>query len=130
LTIKGGTNVSKSPVYDAYTRVFLPAIDLMGIKTDIKLNKHGLFPDVVGDITLEIQSLVGKAPLKPIDFTERGSLKKIDVYATYTEGSMEAIYQEEFKESFLELVKSLLPSTELNFIDSSNPIGIPKSSKA
>ncbi len=35
LTIKGGTNVSNSPVYDAYVRTFLPAIDLMGVKTDI-----------------------------------------------------------------------------------------------
>ena len=34
LTIKGGTNVSNSPVYDAYLNVFLPAIQHMGIKTE------------------------------------------------------------------------------------------------
>ena len=43
---------------------------------------------------------------------------------------MEAIYQEEFKESFLELFKSALPSTELNFVDELNPISTPKSSKS
>lgn len=98
-------------------RTFLPAIDLMGVKTNIKINKHGLFPDVVGDISLEIQSLVGKAPLKSIDMTVRGALKKVDLYVTFTPGSMEAIYQDEFKESFLELFKSTLPSIELNFVD-------------
>jgi len=49
--------------------------------------------------------------------TVRGDLKKVELYVTYTSGSMEAIYQEEFKESFLELFKSALPSIELNFVD-------------
>ena len=109
--------MSNSPVYDAYVRAFLPAIDLMGVKTEIKVNKHGLFPDVVGDIQLDIQSLVGKAPLKSIDLTVKGALKKVTLYSTYTSGFMEAIYQDEFKESFLELCKSTLPSVELIFVD-------------
>jgi hypothetical protein len=74
--------------------------------------------------------LVGKAPLKPIDLTVKGALKKVELYVTYTSGSMEAIYKDEFKESFLELFKTTLPSIELNFIDDSNPISTPKSSKS
>ncbi len=76
-----------------------------------------MFPDVVGNVSLQIQSLVGKAPLKPIDMTIRGALKKVDLYATYTAGSIEGIYKDEFKESFLELINSTLPSVELNFND-------------
>jgi RNA 3'-terminal phosphate cyclase (ATP) len=69
LTIKGGTNVSKSPVCNSYLHTFLPALSLMGIKVDYDVKKHGLFPDVVGEIELSIHSMNGKGPLKAIEMT-------------------------------------------------------------
>ncbi len=57
LTIKGGTIVSKSPPFDTYTKVLLPALSLMGVNIEPSLKYHGLFPDLVGELTLKINSL-------------------------------------------------------------------------
>jgi len=61
----------------------------MGIKVDFEVKKHGLFPDVVGEIELDIQSMKDKGPLKPIEMTARGDFKSVDLYVSYTTGSME-----------------------------------------
>ena len=41
----------------------------MGVKVDFEIKKHGLFPDVVGEIDLLIHSMKGKGPLKSIEMT-------------------------------------------------------------
>lgn len=90
LTIKGGTIVSASPPFDTYTNVMLPALSKMGADVKVDLKHHGLFPDLVGHITFTVKSLDGC--LKPIDWTERGELKSVDVYVTHTEGEMADLY--------------------------------------
>ena len=56
LTIKGGTIVSASPPCDTYTNVMLPALRRMGVDMNIDVKHHGLFPDLVGELTLTVKS--------------------------------------------------------------------------
>ncbi len=67
LNIKGGTIVSASPPFDTYTNVMLPALSKMGADIKVELKHHGIFPDLVGEMSLIIKSM--EEPLKPIDWT-------------------------------------------------------------
>ena len=67
LTIKGGTIVSKSPPYDTYVNVLIPALNSMGAIVSADIKYHGLFPDLVGEMSLSIKNMNEK--LKPIDWT-------------------------------------------------------------
>jgi len=42
--ITGGTHVMKSPGYDYFANVFLPAIKLMGVQVDSKMLRPGFYP--------------------------------------------------------------------------------------
>ena len=116
LTIKGGTIVSASPPFDTYTNVMLPALQKMGADIKLDLKHHGLFPDVVGELSLTVKAL--EEPLKVIDWTERGDLKSVDVYVTLTDGEMKDTYQEKIKHQFEEEFKAQMPSNvTLNMFD-------------
>ena len=54
LTIKGGTMVSNSPSLHPYRHVLFPALTKMGIAAEYELKRHGLFPDVMGEIQMKI----------------------------------------------------------------------------
>lgn len=97
LTIKGGTIVSKSPPFDTYTRVLIPALEHMGAKIEPDLKYHGLFPDLVGEMHLRIQSM-NDQKLKAIEWTTRGDLRRVEVYIKYTEGQMQELYQEKVRQ--------------------------------
>lgn len=60
--IIGGTHVMKSPGYDYFDKVFLPAIRAMGAKVESKLIKSGYYPKGGGEIeiTVEPSELHGK----------------------------------------------------------------------
>ena len=60
--ITGGTHVLKSPGYDYFEKVFLPAIRAMGVKVDSRLIRSGYYPKGGGEIeiTVEPSELHGK----------------------------------------------------------------------
>jgi len=60
--IIGGTHVMKSPGYDYFDKIFLPAIRAMGAKVESRLIKSGYYPKGGGEIeiTVEPSELHGK----------------------------------------------------------------------
>ncbi len=55
LIIIGGTHVMKSPSYDYFEKVFLPAINLMGARVSSKLIQSGYYPRGGGRIIIEVE---------------------------------------------------------------------------
>lgn len=70
-----GTHVPFSPPYDYICRVFLPMVQTMGANGELKLVKAGWFPRGGGELEASIQPV--NQPLKPVNLTERGNLKRI-----------------------------------------------------
>ena len=56
LIIKGGTIVSASPPFDTYTNVMVPALACMGVDINVEIKHHGLFPDLVGELSVTVKS--------------------------------------------------------------------------
>ncbi len=52
--IIGGTHVMKSPSYDYFEHVFLPAIRLMGAEVKAKMNRAGFYPAGGGEIEISV----------------------------------------------------------------------------
>ena len=55
LRIVGGTHVMKSPGYDYFERVFLPAVRLFGLEIESKMLKPGYYPKGGGVITIGLK---------------------------------------------------------------------------
>ncbi len=53
--ITGGTHVLKSPGYDYFEKVFIPAINLMGAKVESRMLRSGYYPKGGGEIELKVQ---------------------------------------------------------------------------
>ncbi|MEM3422908.1 MAG: RNA 3'-terminal phosphate cyclase [Candidatus Bilamarchaeaceae archaeon] len=60
--IIGGTHVMKSPSFDYFEKVFLPAINMMGANVKAKMYKAGFYPAGGGEIEIEVipSNLEGK----------------------------------------------------------------------
>jgi RNA 3'-terminal phosphate cyclase (ATP) len=54
IRIIGGTHVMKSPGYDYFEKVFIPAINLIGAKVTSKMIKPGFYPKGGGEIEIEV----------------------------------------------------------------------------
>lgn len=83
--IIGGTHNPFAPPFHYFSEVFLPTIEKLGIKTQVKLEKYGFYPKGGGRIRLFIypvmtKSFYGVEPtlkLETKDFLERGKLEEI-----------------------------------------------------
>ncbi len=53
--ITGGTHVMKSPGYDYFENVFIPAINFMGAKAKSRMLKSGYYPKGGGEIELKVE---------------------------------------------------------------------------
>jgi len=73
--IRCGTHVPFSPPYDYIARIFLPAVSRMGANGELKLIRAGWFPKGGGELEAIVQPV--EKPLKPINLTERGNLRRI-----------------------------------------------------
>jgi RNA 3'-terminal phosphate cyclase (ATP) len=62
IRITGGTHVMKSPGYDYFENVFLPAIRMMGASVEGKIVRPGFYPKGGGRIELKVKpsKLIGK----------------------------------------------------------------------
>lgn len=71
LTLLGGTHVSGSPVVHYLTEVYLPALERIGVRADVRLRRWGWYPAGGGEIEATIQpaqALRGFAPAALPDF--------------------------------------------------------------
>ena len=55
IKIIGGTHVMKSPSYDYFERIFLPAIIAMGARIKSQIKKSGYYPRGGGEIEIELE---------------------------------------------------------------------------
>jgi len=74
----GGTDVPFSPTLDYFRYVFLKVLEKMGSKTEVNILRRGYYPEGGAKVIVLIQPWqINAIPMKSIDLTKRGSLKKI-----------------------------------------------------
>lgn len=73
IVLEGGTHNPSSPPFDFLARTFLPLINRMGPKVEIRLVRHGFYPVGGGRVEVDIQP----ASLMPLELVERGALRKV-----------------------------------------------------
>lgn len=72
VVLEGGTHNPASPPFEFLARTFLPLVNRMGPKVEIRLVRHGFYPVGGGRIEVDITP----APLRPMEFVERGALRR------------------------------------------------------
>ena len=81
LFLQGGTNASLAPQYDYWESVLIPTLcNRCGLSKDqvqAKVLKRGYFPRGGGQVEVSVKPLM--VPLKPIQLTERGDLREIQI---------------------------------------------------
>ncbi|ENW07630.1 RNA 3'-terminal phosphate cyclase [Acinetobacter beijerinckii] len=87
LTISGGTHNPLAPTADFIEHCFLPALEILGIKVEFKLNKAGFFPIGAGEIQIKIQPWQHRNKLNLLD---RGTLQSTEAFAAVLNLSEEA----------------------------------------
>ncbi len=75
LILMGGTHVGWSPSADYIRYVYLPALSHFGVEAELETEAAGFYPKGGGRCVLTIHP--AELPLRPIEWIERGSLKKI-----------------------------------------------------
>ncbi|MEN3000919.1 MAG: RNA 3'-terminal phosphate cyclase [Armatimonadota bacterium] len=78
--LMGGTHVGWSPSADYIRYVYLPALRHFGIEAELEVEAAGFYPKGGGRCVLTVHP--AKTPLRPIEWVERGALKK--VWALFT----------------------------------------------
>jgi RNA 3'-terminal phosphate cyclase len=67
----------------------------MGANVNYEIKKHGIFPDVVGQVNLNIKTMT--SPLKAIDLTKRGKFLGMELIVSCSEGTMLEAYRDLIK---------------------------------
>lgn len=80
ITLLGGTHVGWSPGTDYIEYVYLPALRHFGIEARIETLEAGFYPRGGGRTVLYVEP--AQLPLKPIDWRERGKLKRVRLIFT------------------------------------------------
>ena len=66
--ITGGTHVTFSPTVSYIDKVFLPAVQKMGIQAELKIKRYGFYPKGGGEVELFVKP--AELPLKGINLTK------------------------------------------------------------
>jgi len=74
ILIIGGTHNPLAPPFHYFSEIFLPMIEKLGIKVEVKLEKYGFYPKGGGRLRLFVQPI---KELKAKNFLERGELLEI-----------------------------------------------------
>ncbi|MHC5609676.1 MAG: RNA 3'-terminal phosphate cyclase [Nostoc sp.] len=82
VTLKGGTHVNFSPTVTYIEQVYLPILQRMGVKAQVKLGAWGWFPQGGGEVELQVS---GGSQLGGINLLERGELEQVRGLAVVTE---------------------------------------------
>lgn len=80
ITLIGGTHVGWSPGTDYLEYVYLPALHQFGVEARIETLEAGFYPRGGGRAVLYVEP--AQLPLKPIDWRERGKLKRVRLIFT------------------------------------------------
>ena len=91
LRLLGGTHASMAPTFDYLDGVWKPMIALAGFEVELELIRHGFFPRGGGEIIASMKriSRETKAAVMPLQWRARPALDKIEVRATFGQGSVE-----------------------------------------
>ncbi len=81
--LHGGTHVEWSPSFHYICETFLPIIRMMGIRAGLELERAGFYPKGGGSIRGLISSIDTEVNINPMQFKERGEIKRIKLI-TYT----------------------------------------------
>lgn len=82
VTLRGGTHVAFSPSLTYIEQVYLPMLQRMGVKAEVKLSAWGWYPQGGGEVQLRLSG--GKKP-RGINLLERGDLKQVRGLAVVTQ---------------------------------------------
>lgn len=63
LVLEGGTHNPSSPPFDFIARVFVPALARMGVRVELRLERHGFYPAGGGRVRATISPATQLAPL-------------------------------------------------------------------
>lgn len=72
IRLEGGTHNMQAPPFDFLDRCFIPIVNRMGPKVEMTLHRHGFYPLGAGVAEVAITP----SPLRPLECTERGALRK------------------------------------------------------
>lgn len=61
---KGGTDTTHAPTINYLKNVFLKALQIMGIKAEISIQKYGYYPKGMGEATLNVQPTTKLLPIR------------------------------------------------------------------
>ncbi|HVO15794.1 MAG TPA: RNA 3'-terminal phosphate cyclase [Alphaproteobacteria bacterium] len=75
VVLRGGTHVDGGPSVDYAQEVWLPVLGAMGMDARLDLVRPGWFPIGQGEVVAEIAG--GAAPLRPLQFRDRGAAKTL-----------------------------------------------------
>lgn len=115
--IRGGTHVKWSPPADYITEVYLPALAKMGAEAEAEVHKYGFYPVGGGEIEVEVSPL--RHPLAPVDFTERGPLRRAFVRSGVSNLPLSIAERQLYRAS--ERLKTLGLETEGECIEAKGP---------
>lgn len=85
VTVTGGTDVQWAPPIDYLRRVKLPLLADVGLDASLSVAGRGFYPKGGGEATLTL----GPSSPSPLDLTERGPLRRLEVYSV-AEDSLES----------------------------------------
>ncbi|HYE34647.1 RNA 3'-terminal phosphate cyclase [Methylocaldum sp.] len=78
IILRGGTHVPLSPPFDHLHDVWLPIINLMGIRAELSLERFGWYPAGKGEVLLKTNGIGGgRGRLQPLNLPDRGELIEI-----------------------------------------------------
>lgn len=115
LQIKGGTAVPFSPTIEYFQNIFGYYLKLMGIKSSVKIQRHGFYPAGGGEVLVEI----APGPLKNIELLNCGKMEKIEVTSVASKHLKTARVAERMVDGF----KTILPniSARIEYADAVSP---------
>jgi RNA 3'-terminal phosphate cyclase (ATP) len=77
VTLRGGTHVPWSPVYDYLKRVYLPTLKWMGAEAKVQIVKWGWYPEGGGEVKVTVQGLPPGVRLEGVTLRQRGQLLRV-----------------------------------------------------
>jgi RNA 3'-terminal phosphate cyclase (ATP) len=76
VTIRGGTHVAWSPIFDYVKRVYLPTLARMGVKAKVNIRRWGWYPIGGGEIWVKVTG-IATGELAALDLRHRGDLLRV-----------------------------------------------------
>lgn len=76
---KGGTDTSKAPTANYLRNVFLPALKLMGVQAELKIQRYGYYPKGNGEATLTVKPSPHLTPFRIETFGKIQKVKGVSV---------------------------------------------------